>query len=125
MPFFRGFTADFNKFLEVPRLEVSFAAKIEELRLENVRLSHEIRKLARETTKESERRQTADSEASRLKAVMGQLHVENVRLEKDRSVWKQTAEESESKAIKYHQGIWKILVASEEVKSELPSNCIV
>ena len=56
LPFLGEFIADSNKFLEVPRLEVSFAIKIDGLRLEKFRSTHETRKWERKTVIESERR---------------------------------------------------------------------
>lgn len=112
-----------NKFLELPRPELSFAAKIAELHQDNVRLARDIRKWECEAAIESERRQTAELEASRLRVTIRQLHMDNEKLEKHISEWKSIAEESKSEAVKYCREMSKVFIVLEEVMSELPSTC--
>lgn len=109
-----------DKFLEFPKPEVSFAAKIDELHQDNIRLARDISKWKDEAAMESERRRIAEFEASQLKVTIQQLQMDNQKLEKHISEWKLIAGESKSSAVKYCREMNKIFTALEEVKSELP-----
>ena len=71
-----------NKFLEFPKPEVSFVAKIDDLQQDNVRLTHEISKWEHRFATESKRRRAAELEASELKLTIQQLQMDNEKLEK-------------------------------------------
>ena len=109
--------------LELSKPQVSFLAKIDKVHQENVRLACEIRKWEHGTAIESERRQTAELEASQLRGTIRQLHMDNKKLKKHISEWKSIAEESKSKAVRYCREMSKVFVVLEEVKSELSSTC--
>ena len=108
-----------NKFLEFPRPEVSFVAKIDDLHQDNVRLTREISKWERRVAIESERRRAAELEAGKLKVTIQQLQMDNGKLEKHIREWKLIAEESKSNADRYYREMNKIFTALNQVKSEL------
>ncbi len=56
--------------MELPRLEVTFVVKIDDLYQDNVRLTREISKWEHRVTIESERRRAAALEASELKVTI-------------------------------------------------------
>lgn len=73
---------------------------------------------------ESEKRRTAESEASQLKVTIQQLHEDNKNLDfHDISEWKAIARDSKSNAVKHCREINRVFVALKEVKSELPCTC--
>ena len=110
--------------LKLSKPELSFVAKIDDLNQDNIRLAREIGKWERGAAIESKKRQTAEWEATQLKATVRQLHIDNEKLEKHISEWKSVAEASESNVVKYRKEISKIFAALEEVKSDLPNTGI-
>lgn len=111
-----------DKFLEFLKSKVSFAAKIDELHQDNIRLARDISKWKDEAVMKSERRRIAEFETSQLKVIIQQLQMNNQKLEKHISEWKLIVEESKSSAVKYCRKMNKIFTALEKVKSKL--SCI-
>ncbi len=99
-------------------------AKIDDLHQDNVRLSREISKWERRVATESEGRREAELEASELKVTIQQLQMDNEKLEKHIGEWKLIAEASKSNADKYGREMNKILIALDQVKSELACTSI-
>ena len=110
--------------LHFPKQEVSFVAKINELRQENTELARELRKSENEAATELKKRQIVECEVSRLKVILEQLHMDNENLENHVSEWKSIAEESQSGTVRYCREIHKIFAILEQVKSELACTCI-
>lgn len=113
-----------ESFLEFPRPEISFVAKIDDLHQDNVRLTREINKWEHQVATESERRRAAELEACELKAIIKQLQMDNGKLEMHISEWKLIAGESKSNADKYCREMNKIFTALDQVKSELACTSI-
>ncbi len=59
-----------NKFLEFPKSEVSFVAKIDDLHQDNVRLTREISKWEHRVATELKRRRAAELKANELKVTI-------------------------------------------------------
>lgn len=83
--------------------EVSFSAKIDELRTENARLAQELSKLRDEASAKIELRQQAEEEVSRLRNTNQQLQ-----------------REAQDSAIKYVRGLNSVGLLLEELKTQAP-----
>ena len=112
------------KFFEFFKPKVSFAAKIDKLKLNNAKLICEIKKWKFETISKLKRKQKAELEIDQLKIIVCRLHVKNEKSEEQVKKWKIIAKKFKMKVNKYYKAMKKIFAVLEKVRSQLPNVCI-
>ena len=105
-----------------PKIGVSFTAKIDELQESKARLTCELNEWRNEAAAELEMRRLAEEKVNNLQNVIEESRKDRQKLELYIQEWKLVAQQSQSRIVKYSDGMSRFSVLLAELKSELSFN---
>ena len=96
--------------------------KINELRESETKLICEVNKWRNQAATDLEKRYRVEEKLNCLEVVIQAARNDNQKLEQHIKEWKSVAEQSQSSAMKYRDGMSRLFILLAELKSELPVN---